>query len=155
MNRADFAALMSVPGAQNLTAADLARDTGNDLAGLIAQRLTTVPVTTPLTDLARCGCGLLVAELPRPVTINAADPDDPYATTTRRLTHVHIARPDRQPACPECFNDPRVCAVHPTPCTTPAPTPCTDCATPAVPGYLTCLAHTTHLVWAPHLLTRC
>lgn len=141
MNLAQLQTLMATPGAHTITAT-AAIDAINP-----GRQLTAVPVTTPLTDLAQCiTCGVLLAELPRPVTFAGRDPRANRLTARpgRTITHAHVTRPDHTPACFRCFTDPRVCTDHtPGLCSNPTPARCTACTAPAVPGFPTCMPHTT------------
>lgn len=151
MNLTQLQNLMSEPGADSAHAIN--RIPAPDLGS----RLASVHVTTPLTDLAQCLCGLLLAPLPRPLTIGRQTRANRLTADSVRITHIHIARPDRTPACPLCFTDPRVCPDHtPALCRTPVPAACADCPTPVVPGSSTCLAHTTRQPWnRDQYLTLC
>lgn len=99
-----------------------------------------------LEEVTQCHCGLLLVELPRPVTVaraHVATLTDMLRalTTIREIRYTHLARPDGTPACADCWEDPTRCEDHtPLACDQPDALLCEVCANPVAPGVDHCRA---------------
>lgn len=131
------------------TAADLAGaiaqgDTAHQLMEALGQRVIRQP--DPRWDweheAALCDCGLLLIELPRPVTLERVVVTMGRALPVEyEMTHAHVADGAGNVMCPDCADGGEPCGEdhQALMCDAPVPVQCAHCVGPSLPNLDYCL----------------